>query len=257
MTTPTPIQTASLNQASRMVPQKAAGTPSAGSSSARNGDDFSFWDLVDIINPLQHIPIVSTIYRNLTGDTISNVARIGGGAIFGGFIGAAVGGINAIAVNETGEDLGDIAMTKMGLKDPAQKTDTARNDKVLTVEVTPSTQEIAKAKLRVTDHEQITWDQPATVAATTPIAKPVVAEPPKAVAAAALPDAKSLNELEPGNPNSFMPQTAEPAQIPGSMMKALAKYESMQRMGNAAAEHTGEILPKRKFAKLADNVRRY
>src|SRR5215470_6180450 len=29
---------------------------------------FGFGDLVDIVNPLQHIPVVATIYRNMTGD---------------------------------------------------------------------------------------------------------------------------------------------------------------------------------------------
>ncbi|MGQ3031076.1 MAG: hypothetical protein ACT60Q_22290, partial [Ferrovibrionaceae bacterium] len=33
------------------------------------GDEgFSFKTVLDTINPLQHIPIVSTIYRELTGD---------------------------------------------------------------------------------------------------------------------------------------------------------------------------------------------
>src|SRR3546814_15608721 len=30
---------------------------------------FSFGDFLDIINPIQHIPIVPTIYRAITGDT--------------------------------------------------------------------------------------------------------------------------------------------------------------------------------------------
>jgi hypothetical protein len=32
--------------------------------------DMDFWDFVDIVNPLQHIPVVNTIYRELTGDTV-------------------------------------------------------------------------------------------------------------------------------------------------------------------------------------------
>jgi hypothetical protein len=42
--------------------------------------DGSFADFIDIINPLQHIPIVSTLYRSMTGDTIGGPARIHGGA---------------------------------------------------------------------------------------------------------------------------------------------------------------------------------
>ncbi len=30
--------------------------------------EMSFWDFVDIVNPLQHVPVINTIYRELTGD---------------------------------------------------------------------------------------------------------------------------------------------------------------------------------------------
>ena len=33
-------------------------------------DGFTFFDFLDVINPLQHIPVVSTLYRSLTGDEI-------------------------------------------------------------------------------------------------------------------------------------------------------------------------------------------
>ena len=31
-------------------------------------DGFDFWDVLDVINPLQHIPFVNTLYREMTGD---------------------------------------------------------------------------------------------------------------------------------------------------------------------------------------------
>lgn len=44
------------------------------------GDDgFRFGDLIDIVNPLQHVPIVSWAYRALTGDTIAPAAKVLGG----------------------------------------------------------------------------------------------------------------------------------------------------------------------------------
>lgn len=46
--------------------------------------EFGFADFLDVINPLQHIPIVSTIYRAITGDTISPTANVMGSALFGG-----------------------------------------------------------------------------------------------------------------------------------------------------------------------------
>ncbi len=36
--------------------------------------DFTFDDFIDIINPLQHIPILSTVYREMTGDEIQQRA---------------------------------------------------------------------------------------------------------------------------------------------------------------------------------------
>ena len=50
---------------------------------------FGFWDLVDVVNPLQHIPVVNWAYRGLTGDTIQPPARIAGAGLYGGPIGVA------------------------------------------------------------------------------------------------------------------------------------------------------------------------
>ena len=69
--------------------------------------EFGFLDLVDMINPLQHIPVVSTIYRNMTGDTIKPMSRVVGGAAFGGPLGAASGVVNALFQIETGKDVAD------------------------------------------------------------------------------------------------------------------------------------------------------
>ncbi|MDB5407589.1 MAG: hypothetical protein JWL84_2501 [Rhodospirillales bacterium] len=68
---------------------------------------FGFHDLLDIINPLQHIPIIATVYRYLTGDTIGNVARVAGDALYGGPIGMAAGVVSAGVQIETGKDIGD------------------------------------------------------------------------------------------------------------------------------------------------------
>lgn len=55
------------------------------------GDDgFGFRDVLDLVNPLQHIPIVGNVYRELTGDTLAPGIRVAGGALFGGPIGAAL-----------------------------------------------------------------------------------------------------------------------------------------------------------------------
>ncbi len=49
--------------------------------------------VVDIINPLQHIPVVGDIYRSVTGDEISPAAKVAGDVLYGG----AVGGVTSLA----------------------------------------------------------------------------------------------------------------------------------------------------------------
>jgi len=71
------------------------------------GEEFSFHDLLDTINPLQHLPIVSTIYRYLTGDTIGNLPRIAGDTLYGGPLGFVSGLIGAAVKQESGSDIGE------------------------------------------------------------------------------------------------------------------------------------------------------
>lgn len=73
-----------------------------------DGDDSpSFKDFLDIINPLQHIPIINTIYREITGDQPGALARVAGGALYGGVIGMALEATDAVIDDETGKDVGE------------------------------------------------------------------------------------------------------------------------------------------------------
>lgn len=49
-----------------------------------------FRDLLDLVNPLQHLPGVSQVYRKLTGDELKPAMALAGGALFGGPLGAAM-----------------------------------------------------------------------------------------------------------------------------------------------------------------------
>ncbi|TLS67045.1 hypothetical protein FEF65_08845 [Mariprofundus erugo] len=76
---------------------------------------FSFGDVIDMVNPLQHLPVISTIYRKLTGDEIGAAPRMIGGAIFGGLMGSWVSGlasamVNAFSTSGTGKDIGEHMM---------------------------------------------------------------------------------------------------------------------------------------------------
>ncbi|MEA1677636.1 hypothetical protein [Nitrospirillum sp. BR 11163] len=97
------------------VPVGTAAAVQAQAAAAHKDNHMSFWDVVDIINPLQHIPIVSTIYREITGDTIKAPAKILGGLLYGGPIGMALATGDAIIEEETGEDVGGHVMDALGL----------------------------------------------------------------------------------------------------------------------------------------------
>jgi len=72
------------------------------------GDDgFTFGDFVDAINPLQHIPVVSTAYRAITGDELDPGSRLTGGTLYGGPIGLAASAFNVILEHNTGKDSGE------------------------------------------------------------------------------------------------------------------------------------------------------
>ena len=74
-------------------------------------DGFTFFDFLDIINPLQHVPIVGNIYRNLTGDTIDPASRLAGSTLFWGPIGTAVAAVNVALSYATGKDLAEHAFS--------------------------------------------------------------------------------------------------------------------------------------------------
>jgi hypothetical protein len=93
------------------------------------GHGLSFHDVLDAINPLQHIPVISTIYRKLTGDQPGNVAEIVGDGLFGGLIGLASGVVDVAVKEATGKDIGDtiLAALHIGSSDdqaPRTKTET-------------------------------------------------------------------------------------------------------------------------------------
>lgn len=59
-------------------------------------DGFGFDDLIDMVNPLQHIPVLSNFYRALTGDDIGVGPRLIGAAAIGGPLGFATAAVGAM-----------------------------------------------------------------------------------------------------------------------------------------------------------------
>jgi hypothetical protein len=94
------------------LPQTAVAPPptKAGGAAPDSDFDFSFHDLVSVINPLQHFPIVSTIYRAVTGDTIKPLERVVGDTLYGGWMGLVSSVANLLFQKETGKDFGDTVL---------------------------------------------------------------------------------------------------------------------------------------------------
>jgi len=101
--------------------------PGGGGAFPGSAEPFGFGDLIDMINPLHHIPVIGHIYRSLSGDTIKPIARIIGGGVFGGPLGAASGVLNTIIEYETGRDLSGNMMAFVREGEKPQFRSTANN----------------------------------------------------------------------------------------------------------------------------------
>jgi len=89
---------------------------------------FSFRDVLDMLNPLQHIPVISTIYRKISGDQMGYASRIAGDALYGGAIGSLVSSLvsavaNVFVDSTTGKDIGEHLMAAVV---PARVPDAAK-----------------------------------------------------------------------------------------------------------------------------------
>lgn len=93
---------------------ESAGTPTPQKADSKE-EGMSFWDVLDVVNPLQHIPIVNKIYQAVTGDTIKTPAKLAGSALFFGPIGLAAAAADAVVEKETGKDTVDNVTGWLGI----------------------------------------------------------------------------------------------------------------------------------------------
>ncbi len=99
---------ASVDFSVHAVNPTVAGPAAAAASAPDEG--FSFDDLIDIVNPLQHIPVVGTLYRAITGDTIKTFPKIAGDTLYGGIEGFASSIADMVFTRITGKNFGDTAL---------------------------------------------------------------------------------------------------------------------------------------------------
>ena len=97
---------------------------------------FSFHDFLSIINPLQHLPVIGTLYRAITGDKIGVPEKIAGDALYGGLWGAVSGVADAAFQKITGKDFGETVLALFtGHHDSAIQV--AANSDIKPVTITP------------------------------------------------------------------------------------------------------------------------
>jgi hypothetical protein len=91
---------------------QGASTSPAPTSAASGGSDFdfSFDDLIDIVNPLQHLPVVGTLYRAITHDTIKTPEKIAGDTLYGGLWGFVSSVADTAFQAVTGKNFGDTVL---------------------------------------------------------------------------------------------------------------------------------------------------
>jgi hypothetical protein len=194
---------------------------------------FGFGDLLDIVNPLQHIPVVSAIYRRLTGDVPGNVAELAGDTLFGGPIGLGAGLLSLAFKEETGKEPGEMALGLLTGSSPAV-TDPAAASAVAASSPAPAAEAAATAA-----HASDSPPAPAAVAAaddSVPSAAPVVPVTAASVSAAPVMPAHPPIPLH-RSPVAPMALSTGPANTSAAESAFLARDMMMRRglIGSRAA----------------------
>lgn len=96
----------SFEDPDRFQPFRASPASARARQGVFAGETPTFGDLLDVVNPLQHLPVIGNLYREWTGDKIGHAARLAGGALFAGPLGLAMAGANVASLEGTGRDIG-------------------------------------------------------------------------------------------------------------------------------------------------------
>jgi len=203
-------------------------------TAALAGSGEGFLDtLLDIVNPLQHIPGVSTVYRHISGDTIAAPARLIGGALFGGPLGFASAAANLVIEQATGDDLdGHLVALFEDLEAPSQPT-------IATAPPAASADNVASAATSE-QASDIVWNGPRVVPALAR-GEPLQADPPAAIPTGETADAGPVNagpvNAGPANagPANAGPANAGTADNPPWLQAAIADATALHRATEAGS----------------------
>ena len=104
--------------------------------------ELTFSDVLDILNPLQHIPVVSSVYRAVTGDKIAQGPQLAGDLLFGGPAALISAGARALFEEAAGVKMDTMVANLLGTEETAETPNTAV---VAAAEKAPATPETAPA----------------------------------------------------------------------------------------------------------------
>jgi hypothetical protein len=218
-------------------------------TASRDGTDDTgktfFDNLLDVVNPLEHLPIVSTIYSHLTGDKPNDFTQVAGDALYGGPMGLLSSIGNIVFTHVTGKSIGDTVwsmVTGDGKSDAAAST--KRHDDVRTPQ-SPSSDLFSFLRSNVgseydstdvasrstTPAKATTPSAAARVATTAPTAAPVAA----VTAAAAQPNPSApAAAATTGSTATTSPRVLNPLPARGAMPMHAAPSENVRAAGMAS-----------------------
>ena len=101
------IQMSFLSSATAARLKAHADPKNAPPQTAAAANNLTFDDMIDIVNPLQHLPVVGTLYRKWTGDEIRPLPKMIGDTAYGGPMGLASSVADYGFQQITGKDFGD------------------------------------------------------------------------------------------------------------------------------------------------------
>jgi hypothetical protein len=85
-------------------------TADTGAKEGVKEEEGFFGHLLDVVNPLQHLPIIGTIYRAITGDKMGPIEKIAGDTLYGGMWGAIASIADVAFESITGKSFEDTAL---------------------------------------------------------------------------------------------------------------------------------------------------
>lgn len=238
--------------AAKAAPAESAPPSAPASAPVEHSAFYNFFKGVfDIINPLQHIPVVGALYRHITGDEPAPMARLAGDTLYGGPLGAAVGFADIALKKATGRDIGETAFAMLDTGKPATDTLLAQN-------------EIPRNSRPSPDPTAIAWDEPVSYTAprlVTPVPAPKDNDTTRMAASSPLrqQDAPGSADIASASPGPIWAPTNNKTAEPSGPIWALANKEAQPRYFTTekASEKSAALSQKMIAAKMMEALDKY